>query len=230
VRTTDPKARAARPRASRHGSERTARGRARTRLGTRAEKSEARRQAIVAAALDEFCARGFAATRLDDVARRAKVAKGTIYLHFRDKEALFEDIVGTMLVPLVAVLEAPPPDVPIRQVVERFIDLFVHEIYSTKRRNVLRLVMTEGPRFPQLAEFYYRNVVERAITAMRALLTRAQERGELKDDTLIRFPQLIIAPGMVAIIWSGLFDRFAPLDVAAMMRAHVGALFDGCAP
>src|SRR5690242_10272916 len=73
----------------------------------RAEKSEARRQAIVAAALAEFCARGFAATRLDDVARRAEVAKGTIYLHFRDKEALFREIVGTMLVPLVAVLEAP---------------------------------------------------------------------------------------------------------------------------
>jgi AcrR family transcriptional regulator len=230
MRTTDPKARGKRMATSRAGSERAVRERTRTPLATRAEKSEARRQAIVAAALDEFCARGFAATRLDDVARRAKVAKGTIYLHFRDKEALFEDIVGTMLVPLVAVLETPPPDVPIRQVLERFVDLFVQEIYSTKRRNVLRLVMTEGPRFPELAEFYYRHVVERAIAAMRALLTRARERGELKDDTLIRFPQLIVAPGMVAIIWSGLFDRFAPLDVAAMMRAHVRALFEGCAP
>jgi len=196
----------------------------------RAEKSEARRQAIVAAALAEFCARGFAATRLDDVARRAEVAKGTIYLHFRDKEALFREIVGTMLVPLVAVLETPPPDIPIRQTLERFVDLFVREIYATERRKVLRLVMTEGPRFPELAEFYYRNVVERAIAAMRALLRRAQARGELVDDTLVRFPQLIVAPGMVAIIWSGLFDRFEPLDVAAMMRAHIGVLFKGCAP
>src|ERR1700676_4845259 len=74
-----------------------------------------RRKAILDAALEEFAARGFAATRLDDVARRAEIAKGTIYLYFRDKEALFREIVGTMLVPLVAVLEAPPPDVPIRQ-------------------------------------------------------------------------------------------------------------------
>src|SRR6266850_3531874 len=213
MRTSEPKGPA---RASRRGSEPAARGRARTPLGTRAEKSEARRQAIVAAALEEFCARGFAATRLDDVARRAKVAKGTIYLHFRDKEALFQDIVSTLLVPLVAVLEAPPPDLPIRQVLERFVDLFVREIYSTNRRNVLRLVMTEGPRFPALAEFYYRNVVERAVAAMRALLTRAHERGELKNDALIRFPQLIVAPGIVAIVWSGLFDRFAPLDVAEL--------------
>jgi AcrR family transcriptional regulator len=197
---------------------------------SRAAKSEARRAAIVQAALDEFCARGFAATRIDDVAARAGVAKGTIYLYFDDKEALFREIVTTMLVPLVTVLEAPPPDIPIRDVITRFMDLFVREIYATQRRNVLRLVMTEGPRFPELAEFHYRNVVERALAAMRTLLARALARGELKDDALIRFPQLIVAPGMVAIVWSGLFDRFAPLDVAAMMRAHVDALFEGCAP
>ena len=196
----------------------------------RAAKSEARRAAIVQAALDEFCARGFAATRIDDVAARAGVAKGTIYLYFDDKEALFREIVTTMLVPLVAVLEAPPPDIPIRDVIARFMDVFVQEIYSTQRRNVLRLVMTEGPRFPELAEFHYRNVVERALAAMRGLLGRARERGELRDDTLIRFPQLIVAPGMVAIVWSGLFDRFAPLNVAAMMRAHIDTLFEGCAP
>jgi AcrR family transcriptional regulator len=192
----------------------------------RAEKSSARRDAILAAAFDEFSARGFAATRIDDVARRADVAKGTIYLYFRDKEALFQELVRAMLVPLVAALEAPPPeDVPIRVLLEAFIDLFVREVYGTKRRAVLRLVMTEGPRFPKLAEFHYRNVVERAMNAMRALIERAIKRGELKHDALLRFPQLIIAPGIVAIIWSGLFDRFAPLDVSAMMRAHLDVLF-----
>ncbi len=204
---------------------------AKTPAKNRAEKSEARRQAIVKAALEEFCARGFAAARLDDVAARAGVAKGTIYLHFDDKEALFREIVGTMLVPLVAVLEeTPPPDISIRAIIAHFFELFVQEIYSTQRRNVLRLVMTEGPRFPELAAFYYRNVVGRAITAMRALLVQAKERGELADDTLIRFPQLIIAPGLVAIIWSGLFDRFAPLDVEAMLRAHLDTLFEGAGP
>jgi AcrR family transcriptional regulator len=196
----------------------------------RAEKSEARRQAIVAAALDEFCARGFAATRIEDVAARAGVAKGTIYLHFDDKQALFREIVTTMLVPLVAVLEAPPPDIPLREIIGRFFDVFVAEIYSTRRRDVIRLVMTEGQRFPELAEFHYRNVVARAIAAMRVLLTRARERGELADDTLIRFPQLIVAPAMVAIVWSGLFDRFAPLDVDALLRAHLDVLLKGAAP
>ena len=234
MRTTTPRGRGSARRAFRRAAPvRPAPGETRSRkkeATARAAKSEARRAAIVQAALDEFCARGFAATRIDDVAARAGVAKGTIYLHFDDKAALFREIVTTMLVPLVSVLEAPPPEVPIRDVIARFMDVFVQEIYSTQRRNVLRLVMTEGPRFPELAEFHYRNVVERALVAMRALLTRARERGELKDDTLVRFPQLIIAPGMVAIIWSGLFDRFAPLDVAAMMHAHIDTLFEGCAP
>ena len=192
----------------------------------RARKSAARREAILAAALDEFSAQGFAATRMDDVARRAGVGKGTIYLHFQDKEALFQDLVRTMLVPLVAGLEATRPgDQPVRKLVGSFIDLFVREVYNTRRRNVLRLVLTEGQRFPTLAEFYYREVVGRAIAAMRALLERAVARGELKDDTLVKFPQLIVAPGIVAIMWSGLFDRFAPLDVAAMMHAHLDLMF-----
>src|SRR5262245_62708862 len=83
--------------------------------GTRAEKSAARRDAILAAALDEFSARGFAAARLDDVARRAGVAKGTIYLHFADKEALFQDIVRSILSPVVGTLEAALTiDLPVR--------------------------------------------------------------------------------------------------------------------
>src|SRR5207247_4271666 len=75
----------------------------------RAERAAERRGAIIEAAMDEFIARGFAATRLDDVARRAGVAKGTIYLHFKDKEALFEELIRTAIVPLVSRLVAGRP-------------------------------------------------------------------------------------------------------------------------
>ena len=195
---------------------------------SRADKTAFRREAILAAALEEFAARGFAAARLEDVAARAGVGKGTIYLHFRDKEALFQELVTTMLVPFIANLEAPPPaGAPIRMVIEHLIDLFLREIYGTERRKLIRLVMTEGPRFPQLAEFHYNNVVKRAIAAMRALLEGAHRRGELRNDALVRFPQLVIAPALMAIVWSGLFDRFAALDVAALMRAHLELIFGG---
>jgi AcrR family transcriptional regulator len=193
---------------------------------TRADKSALRRDAILAAALEEFSDRGFAAARLEDVAQRAGVGKGTIYLHFRDKEALFQELVTTMLVPFIANIEAAPSvGLPIRVVLERLIDLFMREIYATERRKLIRLIMTEGPRFPQLAEFHYHHVVKRAIAAMRALLEASHRRGELRNDALVRFPQLVVAPCMMAIVWSGLFDRFAPLDVAALMRAHLDLIF-----
>src|SRR5579871_4183402 len=75
----------------------------------RAERTAERRAAIVQAAMDEFIARGFAATRLDDIAKRAGVAKGTIYLHFKDKESMFEELIRTAIVPLVGRITAPPP-------------------------------------------------------------------------------------------------------------------------
>src|SRR5262249_51591882 len=132
----------------------------------------------------------------------------------------------TMLVPLVAGLEtARPGDRPVRELIEYFIELFVREGYNTRRRHVLRLVLTEGQRFPTLAEFYYRELVARAMAARRALIQRGVARGELKDDTLVKFPQLIVAPGIVAVMWSGLFDRFAPIDVAALMHAHLDLIF-----
>ena len=191
----------------------------------REAKSAARRQAILAAALDEFSARGFEATRLDDVARRAGIAKGTIYLYFRDKESLFQELVRTMLAPLIAAIEAiGQVDMPANQLAERFVDLFVREVYGTKRQEVVRLMITEGRRFPKLAEFYYREVLSRIIEAVRGVLRRAKTRGEV-PAALIEFPQLIAAPGLMAIIWSGLFERFEPIDVRKMMTAHVELLF-----
>jgi AcrR family transcriptional regulator len=193
---------------------------------SRVERSAATRDAILAAAHDEFVARGFAAARLDDVARRAGVAKGTIYVHFRDKVSLFEELVRSELVPVIVVAEsAPMADLPLRVFAERLVDTFVREIYGTRRRDVLRLIITEGERFPQLADIYYREVVARAIKTLRAVVRRAVERGEIGDDALLHFPQLLVAPGLVAVIWDALFARFEPLDVAAMMRKHLELLF-----
>ena len=198
----------------------------RTAAGPRADRRAERRQAILGAALKEFAARGFAAARLDDVADAAGIAKGTIYLYFRDKEALFQDLIRSEMSPVVATLEtALAADLPVRAVAERAVELFVREVYGTSRRDIIRLILSEGPRFPQLADFYYQEVLSRIIAAVRALLTRALARGELRSDALIRFPQLLAAPGIVAIIWSGLFERHDPLDVRALMRAHLDLLF-----
>jgi len=202
-------------------------GIARPGAGRRQARGAGRREAILAAALDEFSERGFAAARLDDVARRAGVAKGTIYLYFSDKETLFQELIRAMLAPLVGALEAMGGvDMPLPALAEHMADLFVREIYETRRKDVIRLMISEGRRFPKLAEFYYREVLGRVIAAMRATLRRAADRGEA-PEALVQFPQIIVAPGLVAIVWSGLFDRYEPLDVRAMMKAHIELLFAG---
>ncbi len=191
----------------------------------RKARSGERREAILTAALDEFSSRGFEAARLEDVARRAGVAKGTIYLYFRDKESLFQELIRTMLTPLVGTIEAMgQADVPLPVLADRIVDLFVSQVYETRRKDVVRLMISEGRRFPKLAEFYYREVLSRIITAVRTLLQRAAARGEVPAG-LAQFPQIIAAPGLVAIVWNGLFERFEPLDVRKMMKTHLDLLF-----
>ena len=193
----------------------------------RAKRSAERRDTILAAALEEFAGHGFEATRLEDVARRAGVAKGTIYLYFDDKETLFQELIRWQLTPVVGAFEhAAQADMPMRAVADQMIEMFVREIYGTRRKDVIRLIVSEGPRFPKLAEFYYREVLSRMIEAFRGILRRAVERGELKSDAFVKFPQLLVAPGLVAILWNGLFDRFEPLDPRTLMRAHFDIIFN----
>src|SRR5258708_12023517 len=139
--------------------------------GARAGRRNQRRTAILSAALDEFAARGFEAARLDDVARRAGVAKGTIYLYFRDKESLFQELIRAMLTPLVGTIEAlGEADLPLAVLADRIVDLFVSEVYETRRKDVVRLMISEGRRFPTLAEFYYRQVLVPILRPVRPLL------------------------------------------------------------
>ena len=190
--------------------------------GARAQRAAERRDAILAAALDEFSARGFAAARLDDVAKRAGVAKGTIYLYFADKETLFQELIRTHISPVVGgLIHASHTDIPIRRFTDQLVEVFAREVFGTRRKDVIRLVLTEGPRFPKLAEFYYREVLSRMLEAFRGILRRAVKRGELRTDTFVKFPQLLVSPGLVAILWNGLFDRFEPLDPRALMKAHI---------
>jgi AcrR family transcriptional regulator len=193
---------------------------------SRAARAAERRAAIIDAALDEFIARGYAATRIDDVAKRASVAKGTIYLHFKDKEALFQELVRTALVPLIGRLAAPPPaGGSVRAALESFAETFAQEVVTTRRGDIVRLIVSEGARFPSVADFYYREVVSRGMEGMRALIELGIARGEIRQEGLTRFPQIVVAPAIVAVIWQGLFGRHAPLDATEMLRVHLDLIF-----
>jgi AcrR family transcriptional regulator len=190
-------------------------------------RSAARKEAILTAALEEFSALGFAAARLEDVAKRAGVAKGTIYLYFADKEALFQELARSMLSPLVGHIETfATADVPFRMLADNLVDVMVREVLGTARKDIIRLIISEGTRFPALAEFYHREVLSKVIVALRVVLQRAVDRGELRHKALIEFPQLLAAPLLVAIIWNSVFGTLAPLDARAMLKAHIDILLD----
>src|ERR1700712_204892 len=196
-------------------------------VSNRAERAAERRGAIVEAAIDEFIARGFAATRLDDVAKRAGVAKGTIYLHFKDKQSMFEELIRTAIVPLVNRLSAAPlrSDATVRDMVEGFAKTFIEQVVTTRRGDIVRLIVAEGPRFPAVADFYYREVVSRGLAGMRAMIELGIARGEISNKNLARFPQILVAPAIVAVIWQSLFSRHAPLDAHEMFRVHLDLIF-----
>lgn len=192
----------------------------------RTDATAERHQAIVKAALEEFTKQGFAAARMDDIARRAGVAKGTIYLRFKDKDALFEAIIREEISPLVNAAASPlKPGESVRAFLDRTVMPLFHDPGPSRRTAVLRLLIAEAARFPKLAELYFRTVVEPGLKVFSRLARHAFKRGELSYIAPVRYPQLLLAPAIVGLLWSGLFDRFHPLDVKSMLRAHFDQLF-----
>lgn len=196
---------------------------------------EERRAEILAAALASFSERGFAATRIEDVAARAGIAKGTVYLHFPDKEALFTSLASGMASPILERMEAMAAhdDMPGRLVITRLYVLAQQEILGTERRHMLRLLMSEGQYFPTVTEFYHRNVLSVGLGLLRRVLERAARRGELRNPGLAAVPQIVFAPILMSVIWTSLFEPYEHLDTDLLFRTFLDTLFlppEGGAP
>ncbi len=196
-------------------------------LKARAERSATKREAILEAALEEFLAHGFAAARVEDIARRAGVAKGSIHFHFADKESLFEELIRTAVAPQIGKLAAALPEGAgsVHELLERAALKIGPELTTGKLGKVMRLLLIEGPRFPRLAEFYFREIIEPGLSNFRRLALLAYERGELQSKDLMLFPQLMAAPTSLILVWTCLFDSFAPLDVKPLLQAYLRILF-----
>ena len=194
----------------------------------RQENAALRRTAIINAALDEFAEKGFAAARMEDVAQRAAVAKGTIYLHFTDKDALFEAIVNQEIRPSIDALTAlAARGGSLRDFVEETLLPLLSDLARTRRGAVLRMLLGEAERFPKLAEVYYSLVIGPALNSIRVLLQRANKRRDLAAPMLLQFPQLLVTLIPMTVIWTGLFERFEHLDVERMARAYFDLFLGG---
>lgn len=165
-------------------------------------RKDARPQELLAAALDLFVERGFAATRLDDIAKNAGVSKGTLYLYFSSKEELFKTVVRENVVPMIGQAE---------EIVEQFTgnsaDLFREIIMgwwqavgNTHLSGLSKLMIAEASNFPELAQFYNEEVIARSDAMVVRMLERGIKRGEIRPMNLEMAPRILIAPIIMQMI------------------------------
>ncbi|NNC01067.1 TetR/AcrR family transcriptional regulator C-terminal ligand-binding domain-containing protein, partial [Corallococcus exiguus] len=144
-----------------------------------------------------------------------------LYLYVPSKQALFEALVRSGIGGPIGAIEKQVAslDASAETQLRALFDFFRVEILGTRRRDIVRLLLSEADRVPGLAAFYHREVLSRGLAMLRGIATRALESGEFKSDELVRFPQLAVAPAIVSLIWSHLFQNVEPIDMEAMFEA-----------
>jgi len=182
-----------------------------------------RPQEILSAAFEEFAAHGYAAARVEDVARRGGIAKGTIYLYFKDKAGLFRAVVRSLLQPVFEKLgplveEFPgPAEELLGELLARH---YAHVVSNDKARAILRLLIAESGKFPQLADIFFREIIAPGVSALRQTLAKGEASGEFRKTRARKFPQIVVAPGVLATVWILVFGGRCPLDLPAYKAAH----------
>ena len=196
-------------------------------------RKEARPAEIVAAALEVFVERGFATTKLEEVARRAGVTKGTVYLYFENKEALFKAVVRETILPvfargeeMVASHHGSAADL-FSQLVRKWWEL----IGETKLSGIPKLMMAEAVNFPVLARFYYDEVITRGHRLMASVVELGIKNGEFRPLDVKIAVKLAMAPLLHVANWRHSFALCTPdgLDVASYIDHHVRIFLRGIA-
>lgn len=191
-------------------------------------RKDARRPEIMAAAVELFTERGFAATRLEDVAKRAGVSKGTLYLYFANKEDLFKSLVRELLVVNLAELEelVHSHTGPSFEILERMLAVIGQRIIDTPAVMLPKLMIAEAANFPDLATFYVEEVVQRAMRIVAQVSARGIARGEFRPLPFETVGPLFISPILLAAIWKTTFAPAATieLDTAKILAGHLDTL------
>jgi AcrR family transcriptional regulator len=190
-------------------------------------RKQARPGEILQAALEIFVERGYAAARLEEVARRAGVTRGTMYLYFPSKQALFEAVVRASVIPgieraetLASEFEGSSADL-----LERLVRDWWQRVGGSPTLSGLpKLVMGEAANFPEIARFYHEHVVRRSQAVLRRAVQRGIDRGEFRADLAPEIvARLVVAPLLFAIQWRHSFERVVGdrLDAGACLDTHL---------
>ena len=183
---------------------------------------------ITAAALEVFSEHGYSAARVGDVAKRAGVSKGLLYLYFKTKEELFKAVIRSFVVPRVDAMikKFQDPELSSEAFLRGpFLDL-AKRLPNSPARILIRLLVAEGPKHPDLIAFYWENVVSRGLGALQQVIERGVENGEFRDSAVRTFPQLLMSPVLVSIVWNGIFAEQQELDTDKMIEAHLEMVLD----
>ena len=194
-------------------------------------RKEARPEEITAAALELFVERGFAATRLEDVAARAGVSKGTVYLYFANKEELFKAVVREGLVSPIAEMKGFVAQYPGSsfELLRMLILGWWEKVGATRMSGIPKLLLGESGNFPELVRFYLAEVVEPGHEVMKAIVRRGIERGEFRNVDPEDAALLIAAPLLQMMLWRSALEPQSArkLDVARHLEAHMDMLKHG---
>jgi AcrR family transcriptional regulator len=193
-------------------------------------RKQSRPGEILAAALACFTERGFAGTRMDDVAAKAGVTKGTVYLYFSNKEELFEAVVRSELVPNIDRLEAALAEpVPASVVLERLFSFWAHTVARSPLSVIPKIVIAEAGNFPELSRFFLEAVPQRMRRLIASILRRGIASGEFRPVDVNHVVYCVIGPLIFSLLWQHSLgphdDR--PLDVLAVGRAHLDLVLHG---
>ncbi len=170
-------------------------------------RKEERPSEILAAALETFVEHGYAATRLEEVARRAGVTKGTLYIYFESKEALFKAVVRENVLPILATAEQIGGDerVPPERLLRQLVANWWEGMNGPHLAGLPKLVMSEASNFPELAQFWFDEVVVRGRQVFATVLRRGIERGDFRPVNVDLAVRLLLAPILMASIWNHSF-------------------------
>lgn len=197
-------------------------------------RPEARPAEILAAALEVFAARGFQAARLEEVAKRAGVSKGALYLYFETKADLFRAVVTDAISPNIERVKAmATADVPLETAVRMGIGMLARTVVADRRiSGVVKLVIAESRNHPELATIWHETVVRPGIALMSGLIAAAQARGEVRSGDPRLFAFGLMGPMVLSMVWRETFEPVGaePVDVVKLADQHLDTVLRGMRP
>mgnify|MGYP000282730042 CR=1 FL=1 len=189
-----------------------------------------RRSLLLEAALDEFFERGFSAARMSDIAKRAELSKGTLYLYFDSKETLFQALIEELAAPNIDQLEDIGKTAQsLEEALDKFATFAPIMIRHSDVPRLMKVLIGDSHSFPNIVYNYRRSVIERLLNVIAEFIDRAVERGEIKPTDPHLTARLIVAPMALSGIWHALFGHLKDghVDLETLFRMHADNLLAG---